>query len=234
MLTHAPVLKLADPERPYVIHCDASGCAIGACLMQDHGNGLQPVSYISAKMKPAETRYAPHEQELLALVYACATWRHYLHNGQPFTVLSDHQSLRFFTAQPLLSSRQARWKDKLAEFDFTIKYIEGPKNIVADALSRRSDHRPSQPNSETAVGAEMERRMRDAPSVTREEFLASIGQKAEPQPELGQPKAQTVDGLCAAQLRGRPTVAGARRTGTRKALVLRKESHTLCVAYGRH
>ena len=203
MLTHAPVLRLADPELPYVIHCDASGYAIGACLMQDHGNGLQPVSYISAKMKPAETRYAPHEQELLALVYACATWRHYLHNGQPFTVLSDHQSLRFFTTQPILSSRQARWKDKLAEFDFTIKYIEGPKNIVADALSRRSDHRPTQPNSETAVGTEMERRMRDAPSVTREEFLASIGPEVNPQPELGQPKEQTAAGLCAAQLLGR-------------------------------
>jgi len=225
MLTHAPVLKLADPERPYVIHCDASGYAIGACLMQDHGSGLQPVSYISAKMKPAETRYAPHEQELLALVYACATWRHYLHNGQPFTVLSDHQSLRFFTTQPLLSSRQARWKDKLAEFDFTIKYIEGPKNIVADALSRRSDHRPTQPNSETAVGAEMERRMRDAPSVTREEFLASIGQEAEPQLELGQPKAQTVDGLCAAQLRGRRLLPAHAAPESPEALAAEREKN---------
>jgi hypothetical protein len=202
MLSDAPILRLADPDRPYVIHCDASGYAIGACLMQDHGNGLQPVSYISAKMKPAETRYAPHEQELLALVYACKMWRHYLHNGQPFTVLSDHQSLRFFTTQPILSSRQARWKDSLAEFDFTIKYIEGPKNIVADALSRRADHRPPQ----SSDGVEMEKRMRDAQSVTREEFLASIGKEAAPQPELGQPTTRTTaaaDGLSAAQLRGR-------------------------------
>lgn len=223
MLSDAPVLRLADPELPYVIHCDASGYAIGACLMQDHGNGLQPVSYISAKMKPAETRYAPHEQELLALVYACKTWRHYLHNGQPFTVLSDHQSLRFFTTQPVLSSRQARWKDSLAEFDFTIKYIEGPRNIVADALSRRADHRPPQPSD----GAEMEQRMRDAQSVTREEFLASIGKEAAPQPELGQPTTTTTvaaDGLSAAQLRGRrllpilsPEAAAAERDRNRRA-----------------
>jgi hypothetical protein len=166
MLSSAPVLQLANPALPYVIHCDASGYAVGACLMQDHGEGLQPVSYISAKMKPAETRYAPHEQELLALVYACRSWRHYLHNGQPFTVLSDHQSLRFFTTQPLLSARQARWKDALAEFDFTIRYIEGPKNVVADALSRRADHQPT--------AADLAQRLSGTKSVSREEFLASL------------------------------------------------------------
>ena len=52
MLSSAPVLQLADPALPYTIHCDASGYATGACLMQDHGEGLQLklVSYISAKM----------------------------------------------------------------------------------------------------------------------------------------------------------------------------------------
>lgn len=34
-LGSAPVLLLANPELPYVIHCDASGFAVGACLMQD-------------------------------------------------------------------------------------------------------------------------------------------------------------------------------------------------------
>lgn len=201
MLSSAPVLQLADPSLPYVIHCDASGFAIGACLMQDHGQGLQPVSYISAKMKPAETRYAPHEQELLALVYACKSWRHYLHNGQPFKVMSDHQSLRFFTTQPLLSSRQARWKDALAEFDFSIHYIEGPKNVVADAFSRRADHKPSDP--------EMDRAINDAEIVTREQFLASItigttlkGDDAQPS-GIPCPGRSPALSLCAARLRGR-------------------------------
>ena len=162
-LASAPVLSLANPKLPYVIHCDASGYAVGACLMQDQGKGLQPVSYISSKMKPAEENYAPHEKELLALVYACTKWRHYLHNGTPFTVLSDHQSLRYFTTQPDLSARQARWKDRLAEFDFTIRYIEGPKNVVADALSRRADHQLRE--SDAALQGKVR---------TRDEFLASV------------------------------------------------------------
>jgi transposase InsO family protein len=177
-LSAAPVLLLANPDLPYVIHCDASGFAVGACLMQDQGSGLQPVSYISSKMKPAETRYAPHEQELLALVYACNKWRHYLHNGRPFTVLSDHQSLRYFTTQPDLSARQARWKDKLAEFDFTIRYIEGPKNVVADALSRRADHQLKEDDASL-----------QGTTRTREEFLASaraIGPEPDPAAEEAQ------------------------------------------------
>jgi len=209
MLSCAPVLQLADPTLPYVIHCDASGFAVGACLMQDHGSGLQPVSFISAKMKPAETRYAPHEQELLSLVYACRAWRHYLHNGHPFTVLSDHQSLRFFTTQPILSARQARWKDLLAEFDFTIRYIEGPKNVVADALSRRADHAP---NAADAI----EQRLRDARAVSKDEFLASIviDEKRDDVPLAAVPCAGRAlpHALAAAQLRGRrvPTARAAR------------------------
>lgn len=199
MLSGAPVLKLPDPSLPYVIHCDASGFAVGACLMQDHGEGLQPVSYISMKMNGPETRYAPHEQELLALVYACKSWRHYLHSGKPFTVLSDHQSLRFFTTQPLLSSRQARWKDQLAEFDFTIKYIEGPKNVVADALSRRADHK----NGATDEVAQLIRDSKEG--VTREEFLAStqLGPTRDPARPVGAAGIAHALTINAAERRGR-------------------------------
>lgn len=135
----APVLLIADPNLPYVVHTDASGFAVGAVLQQDQGRGLQPVAYLSKKMLPAETRYPVHEQELLAIIVACTAWRPYLH-GTRFKVMTDHHSLRYFLTQPMLSGRQARWKDRLAEFDFVIEYIEGKTNVVADGLSRRSDH----------------------------------------------------------------------------------------------
>ena len=163
LLTEAPVLALADPSKPFVVYTDASGYAIGAALMQDQGRGLQPVSFLSAKMSPQETRYPVHEQELLALVYALKHWRYYLMGGtmehpMPFTVLADHRTLQHFPTQPQLSARQARWKDMLAEMNFTIKYIEGPKNVVADALSRRRSLAAPAPVKETG----------------RAEFLAAI------------------------------------------------------------
>lgn len=137
----APVLVLPDPNVPYVVHVDASGYAVGAVLQQDQGKGLQPIAFLSKKMLDAETRYPVHEQELLAIIHALSTWRHYLH-GRKFKVLTDHRSLQHFKTQPLLSNRQSRWKDVIANFDFDIEYIEGKKNVVADGLSRRVDHQP--------------------------------------------------------------------------------------------
>ena len=134
-----PVLILPDPARPYVIHTDASGFATGAVLSQDHGAGLQPIAYMSKKMLDAECNYPVHEQELLAIIHALGTWRHYL-MGSKFTVYTDHRSLQYFKTQPQLSGRQSRWKDVIANYDFDIEYIDGKSNIVADGLSRRADH----------------------------------------------------------------------------------------------
>mgnify|MGYP000069370623 CR=1 FL=1 len=72
--------------------------------------------------------------------------------GQRFRVLTDHQSLQHFRTQPLLSNRQSRWKDVIANFDFDIVYIEGKTNTVADALSRRRDHMPHHTVSATRIG----------------------------------------------------------------------------------
>jgi len=138
-IAQGPVLILPNPSLPFVVHTDASGFAVGAVLQQDQGNGLQPIAFLSKKMADAETRYPVHEQELLAIIQALAAWRHYLH-GSKFVVRTDHKSLQFFQTQPMLSGRQARWKDVLANFDFDIEYVEGKANVVADGLSRRSDH----------------------------------------------------------------------------------------------
>ena len=138
-IVEGPVLILPDPKLPFVVHTDASGYAVGAVLQQDQGHGLQPIAFLSKKMLPAETRYPVHEQELLAIITALGAWRHYLY-GAKFVVRTDHKSLEHFKTQPLLSGRQSRWKDIIANFDFTIEYVEGKTNVVADGLSRRADH----------------------------------------------------------------------------------------------
>ena len=83
-----------------------------------------------------------NEQELLAIIHALGSWRHYL-SGKKFIVRTDHKSLQFFKTQPQLSGRQSRWKDIIANFDFDIEYVDGKSNVVADGLSRRLDHQSS-------------------------------------------------------------------------------------------
>ncbi|MCW2743449.1 MAG: uncharacterized protein JWR45_3871 [Blastococcus sp.] len=139
-VTTAPVLALPDEHLPFVIRTDASGFALGAELLQDQGRGLQPIAYHSQKMTPAERNYPVHEQELLAVISALKEWRHYVF-GKEFKVVTDHQSLRYLGTQPNLSPRQVRWMEFLQQFEpFVIEYQPGKGNVVADALSRRSDH----------------------------------------------------------------------------------------------
>ena len=135
VLQNAIVLQLADQSRPYIVTTDASDYAMGAVLSQVWDDGEHPVAFESRKMNPAEQNYPTHERELLAVIHALRTWRHYL-LGRKFTIVSDHHSLKFLQTQPQLSRRQARWLELLAEFDFEIVHRPGKSNVVADALSR--------------------------------------------------------------------------------------------------
>ena len=118
---------------------------------------------MSKKMHDAATRYPTHEKELLAVFEALNLWEHYL-LGSPFAirVCSDHRPLQYVQSQPKVSGRVARWMELLSRFDFSISYLPGNTNLVADALSRRvflatmdlAAHMPSTHTSAVLVGKE--------------------------------------------------------------------------------
>ena len=88
-------------------------------------------------MIPAKTRYKTHDSELLAIVEAFKTWRHYLEGCKhEVLVLTDHNNLRRFMDTKSLSSRQVRWAQELSRYHFRIDYRQGKANAAADALSR--------------------------------------------------------------------------------------------------
>ncbi|CAI7903078.1 unnamed protein product [Closterium sp. NIES-53] len=135
VLCSPPVLRIADRHRPFEVVSDASNIAIGAVLLQDFGNGLQPIAYESRKLHPPEKNYPIHDREMLAIVYAFQVWRCYL-TGADVTARTDHKSLQYLRAQPRLNQRQIRWLDYLeSNFHYTVTYKKGASNI-ADALTR--------------------------------------------------------------------------------------------------
>ena len=88
-------------------------------------------------MIPAETRYKTHDAELLAIVEAFKTWRHYLEGCKhEVLVLTDYNNLQRFIDTKSLSSRQVRWAQQLSRYHFQIEYWQGKANRAADALSR--------------------------------------------------------------------------------------------------
>ena len=141
IFTSAPLLIHFDPQKPIKMETDSSNFAVaGVISQQDDEGNWRPVAFMSRKMIPAEQNYETHDQELLAIVQAFKTWRHYL-EGSAFTieVWSDHNNLRGFMKQTALSQRQARWALLLAAYDFEIFHRPGKTN-PADGPSRRPDY----------------------------------------------------------------------------------------------
>jgi hypothetical protein len=132
LLTSAPILKIADPNKDYVVCTDACKEGLGGVLSQE---GFV-VCYESRKLKEHEKNYATHDLELAAIVHALRKWRHYL-MGKIFELRTDHNGLKYLFDQPTLNARKIRWLEFLCEYEFDIKHIKGKENKVVDALSRK-------------------------------------------------------------------------------------------------
>ena len=142
-ITEAPTIVLpnqdtaASGEAPYVIQTDASGFAIGACIMQDQGHGLQPIAFISRSLNAAEQNYSTTERELLGIVHATWEWRHLI-VGSHCKLQGDHKPLEaLFSPGKELTRRQARWIEKLIQVGVPeMEHVPGKSIPVPDALSR--------------------------------------------------------------------------------------------------
>ncbi|CAI7781629.1 unnamed protein product [Closterium sp. NIES-54] len=72
ILCSPPVLCIADPHHPFELVTDASDIAVGAVLLQDFGNGLQPIAYESRKLHSLKRNYPIHDREMLARSCTCS------------------------------------------------------------------------------------------------------------------------------------------------------------------
>ncbi|KAL0541779.1 hypothetical protein IC582_021836 [Cucumis melo] len=134
-MMEGPLLGIADVTKPFEVETDASDYAFGGVLLQ---NG-HPIAYESQKLNAVERRYTVSEKEMLAVVHCLRAWRQYL-LGPSFVVKTDNSATCHFFTLPKLTSKQARWQEFLAEFDFEFEHKKGSSNQAADALSRKQEH----------------------------------------------------------------------------------------------
>ena len=112
-------------NRPYT--------GLGCVLMQEG----KVVAYLSHQLKVHEKNYPTHDLELVVVVHALKTWRHYLY-GQKWDIYTDHKSLKYIFTKLELNMRQRIWLELIKDYELKIHYHPGKANVVADALSRKS------------------------------------------------------------------------------------------------
>uniref|UniRef100_A0A093Y1I0 Transposon Tf2-6 polyprotein n=1 Tax=Talaromyces marneffei PM1 TaxID=1077442 RepID=A0A093Y1I0_TALMA len=128
----------------------------GGVLSQYDENGdLRPVAFFSKMHAPAECNYEIYDKELMAIVRAFEEWRPELQgNPHPIEVITDHKNLEYFTQKKLLNRRQARWAEFLSQFNYKLIYRSGKLGGKPDALTRRSQDWPHEPDDARTIHRE--------------------------------------------------------------------------------
>lgn len=138
IITKNIVLQYPNFAKGFFLTTDASNNGIGAVLSQkDDQNNDRPLAFISRSLNAAERNYSTTEKECLAIVWSINHLRNYLF-GRKFTILSDHKPLVWLDSVIDPGARLLRWRLKLNNYDYEIRYTPGKTNYVADELSRNN------------------------------------------------------------------------------------------------
>ena len=145
---HAPVLAFPDFQKPFLLETDASRKGVRAVLSQKQDDGCyHPVAYVSQTMSETEQRYHSNKQEFLTLKWAVTEQFHeyltpYGKNQKEFVVRTDNNPLTYIFSSAHLDAAGHRWVASLADYDFSLEYLRGKYNTMADFLSRMEDCLP--------------------------------------------------------------------------------------------
>jgi hypothetical protein len=133
-LSKAPILAFPNFKLPFYLQSDASIRAIGgACLQMV--DLWRPVMFFGRKLSKIERRYSTTERELLGLIYGYKICYHLVF-GRTIVFMTDHQPLVTLVKLKEPFGRLGRLMQHLAGVDYTITYIPGRLNYLADFMSR--------------------------------------------------------------------------------------------------
>ena len=74
LLTSAPILRIANPNKYFIVCTDACNDGLGGLLTQEG----HVIAYESRKLKIHENNYATYDLELFDVIHALKMWHHHL------------------------------------------------------------------------------------------------------------------------------------------------------------
>jgi len=156
-LVSPPILRYPDHSQPFILTTDASKSGISYILSQKDREGREYVCYYGARsLRGSEKNYGSTDLEALAVVEGVETYHTYLIDKK-FTIITDHAALKYLDSAKFRggSGRMARWAQRLMQYDYTVQYKEGKRNVNADTLSR-IDYSSSKPIEQAEVNTSPE------------------------------------------------------------------------------
>jgi hypothetical protein len=131
------VLIFPDLNERFYLQVDGSKTPIGHTLLQMKDGMKRPVAFGGRSFEQYEQKLSACQSEPLAILHAIQTNHQFLANRKPFTILSDHCSLKLIKDPRLSTSpKLVRYSLLLQTLNFDVVHIKGKYNVLADFLSR--------------------------------------------------------------------------------------------------
>ena len=132
-IVRAPILAYYNPKKTKtVLQTDASIKGLRACLLQDQ----KPVYFASKALTETQRGYVAIEIESLAVAWAMEKFHHFLYASH-FILETDQKPLEaiLFKSLNQATPRLQRILIRTFAYTFTVRYIPGTTNQLADCLS---------------------------------------------------------------------------------------------------
>lgn len=109
------VLALPDFQLPFTIKTDVSSTGMGAVLSQKG----HPIAYFSKPFSQKLLCASTYVRELATITSAVKKWLQYI-LGHPFTIITDHRSLKELLNQVIQTPEQHMYLARLLCYDYHI------------------------------------------------------------------------------------------------------------------
>ncbi len=115
-----------------------SKLGLRATLYQEQDDGTErPIAFALRALSNLEWKYHLGKLKFLALKWAIIEkFQEYLYRGCPFEVQTNNNLLMYLLTTVKLDATGHCWVGHLVNYNFSLKYIKGNTNVVADALSK--------------------------------------------------------------------------------------------------
>ena len=137
-IVRAPILAYYNPKRETVLQTDASIKGLGACLLQDQ----KPVYFASKALTETQSGYVAIEIEVFSCGLAMEKFHHFLYASH-FILETDQKPLEAILSKSL--NQATPWLQRILirtfSYMFTVRYIPGTTNQLADCLSHLGDQK---------------------------------------------------------------------------------------------